>query len=142
MKATENQPETEKNGSQCLGTMNSNVTLSKPDDGKSLLELENSEIESFYQRLNKLHNSSGLNLLFDLRQTTLGLHLFCKEVIERGGFIQELVESVLRVPTRSVRHVPVADVEYSTVVMHLSPYRGSNIGHRTVVKDHGVGQVR
>ncbi|CAL8176696.1 unnamed protein product [Prunus armeniaca] len=38
MKATENQPETEKNGSQCLGTMNSNVTLCKPDDGKSLLE--------------------------------------------------------------------------------------------------------
>ncbi|ONH91723.1 hypothetical protein PRUPE_8G133200 [Prunus persica] len=66
MKATENQPETEKNGSQCLGTMNSNVILSEPDDGKSLLELENSEIESFYQRLNKLHNSSGLNLLFDL----------------------------------------------------------------------------
>ncbi|XP_021821310.1 high mobility group B protein 10-like [Prunus avium] len=88
MKTTENQPETEKNGSQCLVTMNSNVTLSEPDDGKSLLELENSEIESFYQRLNKLHNSSGLNLLFDLRQTTLDLHLFYKEVIERGGFIQ------------------------------------------------------
>ncbi|KAM2117955.1 hypothetical protein COP2_010471 [Malus domestica] len=65
--------------------MDSNVTISEAD-GKSLLE--NSGSESFYQRLNKLHNSSGLNLLFDLRQSTLDLHLFYKEVTARGGFIQ------------------------------------------------------
>ncbi|KAB2630275.1 high mobility group B protein 11 [Pyrus ussuriensis x Pyrus communis] len=65
--------------------MDFNVTITEAD-GKSLLE--NSESESFYQRLNKLHNSSGLNLLFDLRQSTLDLHLFYKEVTARGGFIQ------------------------------------------------------
>ncbi|BBH09628.1 Cyclase family protein [Prunus dulcis] len=93
MKATENQPETEKNGSQCLGTMNSNVTLSEPDDGKSLLELENSEIESFYQRLNKLHNSSGPNLLFDLRQTTLDLHLFTKKLLKEEDLFRSSVSA-------------------------------------------------
>ncbi|KAM1272365.1 hypothetical protein ACFX2J_033060 [Malus domestica] len=65
--------------------MNSNVTVSE-SDGKSLLE--NSEIDSFYQRLNKLHTSSGLNLVFDLRQSMLDLHLCYKEVTARGGFLQ------------------------------------------------------
>ncbi|KAM1095342.1 hypothetical protein ACFXTH_010175 [Malus domestica] len=65
--------------------MNSNVAVSE-SDGKSLLE--NSEIESFYQRLIKLHNSSGINLVFDLRQSMLDLHLCYKEVTARGGFIQ------------------------------------------------------
>ncbi|KAB2621619.1 high mobility group B protein 15-like [Pyrus ussuriensis x Pyrus communis] len=65
--------------------MNCNVTVSE-SDGKSLLE--NSEIDSFYQRLNKLHTSSGLNLVFDLRQSMLDLHLCYKEVTARGGFLQ------------------------------------------------------
>ncbi|CAN4108920.1 unnamed protein product [Withania somnifera] len=44
--------------------------------------------DSFYERLNKLNDSSGLSLVFNLRQTTLDLHLFYEEVIKRGGFNQ------------------------------------------------------
>ncbi|MCD7448619.1 hypothetical protein HAX54_044873 [Datura stramonium] len=44
--------------------------------------------DSFYEKLNKLNEASGLSLVFNLRQTTLDLHLFYEEVIKRGGFNQ------------------------------------------------------
>ncbi|XP_060167310.1 putative high mobility group B protein 11 isoform X1 [Lycium barbarum] len=44
--------------------------------------------DSFYEKLNKLNESSGLSLVFNLRQTTLDLHLFYEEVTKRGGFNQ------------------------------------------------------
>ncbi|XP_010313586.1 putative high mobility group B protein 11 isoform X2 [Solanum lycopersicum] len=44
--------------------------------------------DSFYEKLNKLNEPSGLSLVFNLRQTNLDLHLFYEEVIKRGGFNQ------------------------------------------------------
>ncbi|XP_049351326.1 high mobility group B protein 9-like [Solanum verrucosum] len=44
--------------------------------------------DSFYEKLNKLNESSGLSLVFNLRQANLDLHLFYEEVIKRGGFNQ------------------------------------------------------
>ncbi|XP_016538814.1 putative high mobility group B protein 11 isoform X4 [Capsicum annuum] len=44
--------------------------------------------DSFYEKLDKLNEPSGLSLAFNLRQTTLDLHLFYEEVTKRGGFNQ------------------------------------------------------
>ncbi|XP_055814901.1 putative high mobility group B protein 11 isoform X3 [Solanum dulcamara] len=44
--------------------------------------------DSFYEKLNKLNESSGLSLVFNLSQANLDLHLFYEEVIKRGGFNQ------------------------------------------------------
>ncbi|CAN4110946.1 unnamed protein product [Withania somnifera] len=49
--------------------------------------------DSFYEKLNKLNESSGLSLVFNLRKTTLDLHLFYEEVIKRGGFNQVTKEA-------------------------------------------------
>ncbi|XAR49257.1 hypothetical protein NMG60_11032386 [Bertholletia excelsa] len=45
-------------------------------------------VDSFYERLSKLYESTGLSLLFNFRETSLDLQLFYKEVTERGGFHQ------------------------------------------------------
>ncbi|KAJ8572790.1 hypothetical protein K7X08_009301 [Anisodus acutangulus] len=49
--------------------------------------------DSFYEKLNKLNESSGLSIVFNLRQTTLDLHLFYEEVIKRGGFNQVTMDA-------------------------------------------------
>ncbi|XP_016459675.1 putative high mobility group B protein 11 isoform X2 [Nicotiana tabacum] len=44
--------------------------------------------DGFYERLNKLNESSGLSLIFNFRETALDLYLFYEEVTKRGGFNQ------------------------------------------------------
>ncbi|XP_019168805.1 PREDICTED: high mobility group B protein 10-like [Ipomoea nil] len=46
------------------------------------------EKDVFYERLQKLNESSGLSLIINLRETTLDLYLLYKEVTIRGGFHQ------------------------------------------------------
>ncbi|KAF4389760.1 hypothetical protein CsatB_030470 [Cannabis sativa] len=53
-------------------------------DGKHLLE----NSESFYKKLYEMYESSGLNLVLNVRETLLNLHVFYKEVVQRGGFYQ------------------------------------------------------
>ncbi|KAF8401304.1 hypothetical protein HHK36_012237 [Tetracentron sinense] len=48
--------------------------------------LDNSQV--FYQKLSQFHESSGLSLVVNVRETVLDLHLFYKEVTTRGGFQQ------------------------------------------------------
>ncbi|OIT36322.1 hypothetical protein A4A49_29178 [Nicotiana attenuata] len=44
--------------------------------------------DGFYEKLNKLNESSGLSLIFNFRETALDLYLFYEEVTKRGGFNQ------------------------------------------------------
>ncbi|KAJ1383509.1 Tetratricopeptide-like helical domain superfamily [Sesbania bispinosa] len=44
--------------------------------------------ESFYSKLTELLDSSGLSLIFNVRETLLDLHLFYLEVTRRGGYHQ------------------------------------------------------
>ncbi|KAL2468691.1 High mobility group B protein 10 [Forsythia ovata] len=44
--------------------------------------------DSFYEKLSKLHESSGLSRVFNFREAILDLHLLYKEVTQRGGFHQ------------------------------------------------------
>nr|XP_016451047.1 PREDICTED: putative high mobility group B protein 11 isoform X1 [Nicotiana tabacum] len=44
--------------------------------------------DGFYEKLNKLNESSGLSLVFNFRETALDLYLFYEEVTKRGGFNQ------------------------------------------------------
>ncbi|CAI9768902.1 unnamed protein product [Fraxinus pennsylvanica] len=44
--------------------------------------------DSFYRKLSKLHESSGLSRVFNFREANLDLHLLYKEVTQRGGFHQ------------------------------------------------------
>ncbi|XP_012569925.1 putative high mobility group B protein 11 [Cicer arietinum] len=57
--------------------MNVVVKQSFPDDS-----------ESFYAKLTDLLDSSGLTLIFNVRETSLDLYLFYLEVTRRGGFHQ------------------------------------------------------
>ncbi|KAK9074923.1 hypothetical protein SSX86_003242 [Deinandra increscens subsp. villosa] len=51
--------------------------------GKSTAE---EDADSFYDKLNKLNESSGLSLLFNFRDATLDLHQLYKTVTQRGGY--------------------------------------------------------
>ncbi|XP_024964296.1 high mobility group B protein 10-like [Cynara cardunculus var. scolymus] len=53
---------------------------------KSTAEME--EEDGFYQKLNKLNESSGFSLLFNFRDSSMDLHQFYKIVTERGGYLQ------------------------------------------------------
>ncbi|KAL3538282.1 hypothetical protein ACH5RR_001648 [Cinchona calisaya] len=46
---------------------------------------EKSSPDSFYEKLIKLNESSGLSIVFDFRETKVDLHLIYKEVTDRGG---------------------------------------------------------
>ncbi|KAL5565904.1 hypothetical protein UlMin_029068 [Ulmus minor] len=65
------------------GEENSNVAFSVCD-GKILLE----NSECFYIKLSELFEASGLNLILNVRETLLNLHVLYKEVVERGGYYQ------------------------------------------------------
>ncbi|KAM7474311.1 hypothetical protein LguiB_021554 [Lonicera macranthoides] len=44
--------------------------------------------DSFYEKLSKFYESSGLSLVFNFRETNTDLYQFYKDVTERGGFHQ------------------------------------------------------
>ncbi|GAV91878.1 ARID domain-containing protein [Cephalotus follicularis] len=44
--------------------------------------------ESFYEKLSNFFQSCGLNLVINVQKTILDLHLFYREVTQRGGFHQ------------------------------------------------------
>ncbi|PIN10059.1 HMG box-containing protein [Handroanthus impetiginosus] len=44
--------------------------------------------DSFYEKLGKLNESSGLSSVFNFRESILDLYCFYKEVLKRGGFYQ------------------------------------------------------
>lgn len=52
--------------------------------GKSAADMR--EEDDFYQKLNKINESSGLSLLFNFRNTSIDLYEFYKIVIDRGGY--------------------------------------------------------
>ncbi|XP_010101868.2 putative high mobility group B protein 11 isoform X2 [Morus notabilis] len=69
--------------SSTTGTNGSDLTFSGCD-GKRLLD----NSESFYKKLSELYESSGLNLVLNVRETLVNLHVLYKEVTIRGGFYQ------------------------------------------------------
>ncbi|KAL6964638.1 hypothetical protein U1Q18_035693 [Sarracenia purpurea var. burkii] len=80
----------------------STVTASpNPDAGEKLPSQEiathTPSVDSFYEKLTKLYEFSGLSLLFNFRETRLDLYMFYKEVTERGGFYQMVSLLVLAV---------------------------------------------
>lgn len=79
-------PESPINGLRCssTGTNGCDLLAFSGWDGKHLLD----NSESFYQKLSELYESSGLNLVLNVRETLLNLHVFYKEVTARGGFYQ------------------------------------------------------
>ncbi|KAK3014294.1 hypothetical protein RJ639_008017 [Escallonia herrerae] len=44
--------------------------------------------ESFYEKLSKMNEPSGLSLIFNFRETSLDLYLLYKDVTKRGGYFQ------------------------------------------------------
>ncbi|KAL8200208.1 hypothetical protein R6Q57_011547 [Mikania cordata] len=60
-------------------------TVSAYFSGNSTAETLKEE-DGFYQNLKKLHESSGLSLFFNSRDTTLDLHQLYKNVTQRGGY--------------------------------------------------------
>ncbi|KAI3691326.1 hypothetical protein L2E82_49652 [Cichorium intybus] len=54
--------------------------------GKSAADIK--EEDAFYQKLNKINESSGLSLLFNFRDANINLHEFYKFVTDRGGYLQ------------------------------------------------------
>ncbi|XP_062081825.1 putative high mobility group B protein 11 [Humulus lupulus] len=72
------------NGLRCSNGSSANLKNFSGCDGKHLLE----NSESFYKKLSELYESSGLNLILNVRETLLNLHVFYKEVIQRGGYYQ------------------------------------------------------
>ncbi|CAI9103558.1 OLC1v1002069C1 [Oldenlandia corymbosa var. corymbosa] len=61
----------------------------KPDENRANIDNQSSEEksarESFYEKLTKLNEYSGLSLVFNFRDTKLDLYLVYKEVTDRGG---------------------------------------------------------
>ncbi|PON69657.1 ARID DNA-binding domain containing protein [Parasponia andersonii] len=78
------QPESPINGLKCSNGSSASPTNFSGCDGKHLLE----NSESFFKKLSELYESSGLNLVLNVRETLLNLHVFYKEVTQRGGFYQ------------------------------------------------------
>ncbi|KAD3640485.1 hypothetical protein R6Q59_003256 [Mikania micrantha] len=60
-------------------------TVSACFSGNSTAETLKEE-DGFYENLKKLHESSGLSLFFNSRDTTLDLHQLYKNVTQRGGY--------------------------------------------------------
>lgn len=76
-------------GCEASDSANTNVIISGSDSdhhGKGKNSQVDDQSESFYKKLSELYESSGLNLVFNVRETLLDLHRFYKEVTERGGF--------------------------------------------------------
>ncbi|KAK2968746.1 hypothetical protein RJ640_020382 [Escallonia rubra] len=44
--------------------------------------------DSFYEKLSKMNEPSGLSLIFNFRETSLDLYLLYKDVTKRGGYFQ------------------------------------------------------
>ncbi|XP_057792139.1 uncharacterized protein LOC131008994 [Salvia miltiorrhiza] len=59
-----------------------------PGESAVISTNEKVDVNLFYEKLDKLNESSGLTLLFNFRQAMLDLHRFYMEVIKRGGFYQ------------------------------------------------------
>ncbi|XP_062005508.1 high mobility group B protein 10-like [Rosa rugosa] len=117
---------------QCSGKLiNPNVPNSG-FQGKSMFD--SSDSESFYERLSKLNESLGYNLVFDVRQTKLNLHLFYKEVTLRGGFNQvnkdrrwEEIASSLKLDGRNLNYPDILLKLYALFLFHYEQiyfYRG------------------
>ncbi|XP_039685543.1 high mobility group B protein 10 isoform X2 [Medicago truncatula] len=68
------------------------VPSSSPSDTKltngTVVSNDDLEIETFYVKLTEVLDSSGFNLIFNVRETILDLYLFYLEVTRRGGFHQ------------------------------------------------------
>ncbi|KAG5525452.1 hypothetical protein RHGRI_031943 [Rhododendron griersonianum] len=71
-----------------------------------------SSVDSFYEKLSKQFESSGLSLLFNFRETSLDLYVFYKEVTDRGGFC---------LVTKDGKWVEVASTLNSKSIVSMSP---------------------
>ncbi|KAE9446694.1 hypothetical protein C3L33_21436, partial [Rhododendron williamsianum] len=83
-----------------------------------------SSVDSFYEKLSKQFESSGLSLLFNFRETSLDLYVFYKEVTDRGGFclvISFSVYSSFSDVTKDGKWVEVASTLNSKSIVSMSP---------------------
>ncbi|XP_050383194.1 high mobility group B protein 9-like [Argentina anserina] len=101
-------------------------------EGKSMFG--SSDSEGFYERLSKLNESLGYNLVVDVRQTKLNLYLFYKEVTLRGGFNQvnkdrrwDDIASSLKMDGRKLNNPDILLKLYALFLFHYEQiyfYRG------------------
>ncbi|XP_052194103.1 putative high mobility group B protein 11 [Diospyros lotus] len=70
------------NGCNLAGGTNPDASA----EAKNSSALAMSAADGFYEKLSKFHESSGLSLAFDFRETSVDLYMLYKEVTERGGY--------------------------------------------------------
>ncbi|KAG8369068.1 hypothetical protein BUALT_Bualt15G0111800 [Buddleja alternifolia] len=58
------------------------------ESSEIICDNDDKAVGHFYERINKLNESSGLSLVFNFRETMVDLHLLYNEVIKKGGFYQ------------------------------------------------------
>lgn len=87
--ASENEklrPVIEINGSNLTGSPNPDDNVAGENSASQPIPTHTSSVDSFFDKLSKLNESSGLSLLFNFRHASLDLYIFYKEVTQRGGF--------------------------------------------------------
>ncbi|KAL6132783.1 hypothetical protein ACLB2K_065022 [Fragaria x ananassa] len=117
---------------QCFGKLINPNVFNSGFEGKSMFD--SSDSQSFYERLSKLNESNGYNLVFDVRHAKMNLHLFYKEVTLRGGFNQvnkdkrwDEVASSLKLDGRKLNYQDILLKLYALFLFHYEQiyfYRG------------------